>query len=376
MPTTADTSTLDQLLDQLKEAEASERNQARLHRQAKPPLSVDMEDPIGWVSLFGYDPQRYFTDPLFYLEQQLRQKLWRFEHINDDAPLNSWVPAWLGHYPEYTFFGLSLGVRSHGGPILQTDHAMTRAPDLSLLGPVDFRTSGWMPRMLRWHEDLVALANGRVSIGFFGWNRGGFDIAVQLRGYENLLLDTLERPEFVHDLMKLLVEERYRWCVEAAAYLGTEVGPTAIAADWVACPYVSPGIFADFILPRYLEIEAFHGELVGFHSCGDQAPFHEHMLQIKTLNGYEVSPWMDLSQALENLPESKHLRLAVHPNDVVIDSPETMLAKLRAKADTLRGTTRSFTLGTSGLTPLHGEREFLDRIDLWLKLARQSFASA
>ena len=350
-----DTEVLDRLMDEVKEAEASDRNLARLDSQARPRLNVEMENPIAWVRLFGYGPVRYFTDPQFHLEQVLRQKLWFFRNINDDVPITASVPAWLGHYPEYTFFGLCVGVREHGGPEIKTDHPMTAAPDLRLLAPVDFRTSGWMPRMLEWYEDLVELAAGRLEVGFFAWNRGCLDIAVQLRGYGTFLLDTVERPQFVHDLLGLLTRERCAWFDAVAEYLGTPVGATWVADDWVAVPYISPRIFAEFVLPRYLEIEEHHGVFAGFHSCGNQAPLHADMLRIKTLGSFEVSPWMDLEQTLANLPPDKHLGIAVHPNDVVVDAPEQMAAKLRAKADVLRGTERSFGLVTSGLTPLQGE---------------------
>jgi hypothetical protein len=265
-------------------------------------------------------------------------------------------------------------VREHGGPELQTDHPLTRTPDLSLLAPVDFRGSGWMPRMLRWYEDLLKLADGRLYIGFFSWNRGCLDLAIQLRGYENFMLDTFERGEFLDDLLSLLVRERCQWYAAAAEYLGTTVGPTHVADDWVSVPYLSPAIFHDFILPRYLEIEAFHGALPSFHSCGDQAPLHADMLQIKTLGGFEISPWMDPAQALANLPPDKYLNMAVHPNDVVVDSPEEMKRKLQAKAAVLRDSGRSYGLATSGLTPLHGEAEFVGRVNLWLDLAREAFA--
>jgi len=369
----AKTPVLDRLVDEVKQAEAGERNLARIHCRAWPKLNVEIENPIAWVRLFGYDPERYFSEPLFNLEQNLRQKLWRFWNLEDDVPITSRVPAWLGYYPEYTFFGMTVGVRDHGGPDIQTDHPMTRKPDLGLLEPVEFRTTGMMPTMLRWYEDLLELADGRLDIDFFVWDRGCLDIAAQLRGYENLMFDTFARPGFVHDLLKLLVRERCAWYTMAAGYLGAEVGPTFVADDWVAVPYISPAQFSEFVIPRYLEIEAHHGAFAGFHSCGDQAPLHADMLRLKTLGTYEVSPWMDLGQALKNLPRDKHLHVAVHPNDVVVDAPEQMARKLRDKAELLRGTDRSFGFGTSGLTPIQGEQEFVARVNQWLDLARRAF---
>lgn len=372
MSTAAD-SALPQLLDELEAALASERNQARLQRPPGPMLAVGLEDPIAWVRLFGFDAQRYFADARFNLEQQLRHKLWRFWNLEDDTPLDNVVPAWLGHYPEYTFFGMTVEVRCHGGPDIQTDHPLTRTPDVSLLPEVDFHTSGWMPRMLRWYEDLCELSAGRLQIPFFAWNRGCLDLAVQLRGYETFLMDTVERPDFVHELMARLVRERCRWYVAAAEYLGTGLGPTFIADDWVSVPYISPGIFHDFVMPYYLELEAFHGAVSGFHSCGDQAPLHADMLRIKSLNTFEISPWMDPAQALANLPPDKHLNVKAHPNDVVVDPPAEMARKHRAKAALLRASGRRYDLATSGLTPLHDESEFVGRINTWLRLAREAY---
>lgn len=364
---------LHRLMDELDEAIVSERNKARLNRPPGPAVVVEIENPIAWVHLFRYDPRRYFHDPVFNLCQQLRQKLWRFRNLDDVVPIDNFVPAWLGHYPEYTFFGMHIDVRAHGGPEIQTDHPLTKSPDLAILPSVDFRKSGWMPRMLRWYEDLRELSLNRLNIGFFAWFRGCLDLAVQLRGYENFLLDTFERPEFIHGLLSLLVAERCRWHQAAADYLGEKIGPSFVADDWVAVPYISPAIFHEFVLPRYLEIEAFHGTFAGFHSCGDQAPLHPDMLQIKTLGCFEVSPWMDLSQAMANLPTDKHLNLAAHPNDVVVDTQEQMARKLQAKADLLSGSGRSYTVATSGLTPLQNEAEFVTRVNQWVDAARKAF---
>lgn len=367
---------IEALIDEVCEAEQSAENQTRANSTAKPRLNVAMEDPIAWVSLFSIDPVRYFHDPVYYLENYLRQKLWLFRNIRDDTPITTFVPAWLGHYPEYTFFGMTLGVQSHGGPLLQTDHPMTRSPDLSLLQPVDFRTSGWMPRAIRWYEDLLALASDRLSVGFMTWNRGCLDLAIQLRGYENFLTDTRERPEFVHALMGFLVEQRNAWYTAQAAYLGTEVGPTWVADDWLNVPYISPGIFADFVLPYYKVIEAHHKVIGSIHSCGDQTPLQPYLLQLESLQALEVSPWTSLEQSLVNIPPSKHLAIAVHPNDVMVDSPQQMERKLREKADKLADAPHSFSLGTSGLTPLRGEEDLVLRANVWLELARKAFGTA
>ena len=135
---------------------ASDKNANRGTK--RPYISFGIEEPIAWTRIFGYDVNRYLTDPEFYFEQTLRQKLWRWENFEeDDAQLALDLPAWLGHYPEYTYVGLDVRFDSMGVPILQEDHPLSRDPNLNLLQPVDFKKSGWMPRVLKWHDDLVDL---------------------------------------------------------------------------------------------------------------------------------------------------------------------------------------------------------------------------
>ena len=43
------------------------------------------------------------------------------------------------------------------------------------------------------------------------WWRGPLDLAIQLRGYEALMVDISERPAFVHDLLRFITEQRCRW---------------------------------------------------------------------------------------------------------------------------------------------------------------------
>jgi len=355
------------LTDEVREAAESAENRRRGLRP--PAVTVAMEEPICWCVLYGFDGARYFSDPVLYLLQNLRQKLWRFRHIDDDTPITLDVPAWLGHYPEYTFLGMRQEFSERGIPRLQKDHPISRTPDVSLVPRVDFATSGWMPRALRWHQDLVELSEGALSIGFIGWNRGCLDLAVQLRGYENLLMDSVDRPRFVHDLLGRLVEERCRWYDACAAHLGTEVSKTWIADDWIGAPFISPAWFEEFLLPRYLDIERHHGAVGGIHSCGDQTQFQALMLKVESLESFEVSAWTDLRQSVANVPESKHLQISLHPNDVLVDSPAAMEAKLEGIADACRG--RRYGVGTSGLTPIRGEEDFVRRIRTWTRLARR-----
>ena len=362
--------TLDRLLDRYLLAVESAENQGRGKHRV--PVYVGMEEPICWHHLWGYDINRLFTDARFYCEETLRQRLWRFERFADDAKLGNGLVAWLGHYPEYTYAGMDVRFTTAGVPDIQTNHPLTVDPDLRLLPTVDFGTSGWMPRMLRWHRDITELVGSRMQVGFQTWWRGPLDMAVQLRGYETLMTDSVERPDFVRSLLAHLVQQRCNWYRGYTTHFGCALPDGAVGDDWINVPFISPAFFEEFVLPPYLEIERFHGALRHVHSCGNQTPVQQHLLQIRTLAALEVSPWTNLEETVSNLPAGMGLGISVHPNDVLFATEAEMAAKLEHIRETCQG--RSYSVGTAGLTPileLSTEDAFVAQVRRWLDLARE-----
>ena len=64
---------IDGLIERIKKAVVSERNKAK--GKIQPMITFGIEEPIAWTIIFGYDTNHYFSDPLFYFEQTLGQKL-------------------------------------------------------------------------------------------------------------------------------------------------------------------------------------------------------------------------------------------------------------------------------------------------------------
>jgi hypothetical protein len=363
---------IDTLIARVIEAAASPENQRRL--RCAPSISVGIEEPIGWTKILGFDANRFYADPLLNFELQLRMKLWRWEHIPDDTPMTADTPMFLSYYPEYTFLGLAVSFSSEGIPRIQKDHPITRDPDLRHLRPLDFERSGWMPKILSWQGTFQELAAGRIATHFPEWGRACLDMAVQFRGYEALMIDIAERPGFVHGLLGFITEQRQRWFEGCDRYLGRKPVPAGIADDWLNVPYITPAFFEEFVLPRYLDIERYHGGLVSIHSCGNQAPLQKAMLRLGSLPFFEVSPWTDLASTLANVPADRKLGIGVHPNDVLVAPRREMEEKLGRIARLCAG--RSYSVGTSGLTPLTGDLDaFLERIRTWLAAARGAFGA-
>ena len=59
-----------------------------------------------------------------------------------------------------------------------------------------------MPKIHEFYSVMSEYAAGRLIVLFPEWVRGLFCLAVHLRGFENLLLDIITEPEYVHKLLR------------------------------------------------------------------------------------------------------------------------------------------------------------------------------
>ena len=106
---------------------------------------------------------------------------------------------------------------------------------------------------------------------------GPWTLAINLRGAENLIIDTVEDPAFVHELMHLTVEIAKRTGETAAATgagLSFSEAPASISL-------ISPKIFKEFVLPYDREMISHLREKrigVTLHVCGFIDPIVDDVL--------------------------------------------------------------------------------------------------
>ncbi len=109
---------------------------------------------------------------------------------------------------------------------------------------------------------------------------GPWDEAVELRGLMGLASDIHERPNFVHQLMRLVTDrlkQLYRRLSE------TGIHAISMNETWVGVG-ISPETYREFIQPYDGEcVAAAHevGLLVSYHNCGRGAAFLEDMVATK-----------------------------------------------------------------------------------------------
>jgi len=251
---------------------------------------------IALPGLFGFDMNDYLEDPELALDIELRAKIFWLDnsHGDDNASLDFSVGTM---YYDMTLFGIDIIYQSDGVPLYRPHKLMEKA-DLSALLPFDFFNTGEMPAIHKRFEAFKDISRGmygdRLKVHFPYFGRGPLDIYIQLRGYENMLDDMSDNPNFAHELFAYIVEQRYRYNKEAAVFKNEQLPGMGVADDWVAIPFISPGIFEKFIIPAYLKIQENEGPIRYFHTCGAFEPLVPMLLKtFPAFTGLDVSGWND-----------------------------------------------------------------------------------
>jgi uroporphyrinogen decarboxylase len=101
---------------------------------------------------------------------------------------------------------------------------------------------------------------------------------MHLRGAESLLLDTIDDPEFVHDLMRYTTKVVQTF---SNALIEARLTPS-IGEAYASCNLISPKIYKDFIKPYHTELCDYYrskGVFLGLHVCGLIDPIMEDIIE-------------------------------------------------------------------------------------------------
>lgn len=139
----------------------------------------------------------------------------------------------------------------------------------------DPQNDGRIPYFVEVCQRVSSQVRKTATVGL--GHSGPWNIAIHLRGVESLLMDTLDDPAFVHELMKFTTE------------VVRTVGDTLIEAGFApslgeaaaSCSLISPTIFKEFIKPYHKELcRHFRskGALTALHICGYIDPVMEEIL--------------------------------------------------------------------------------------------------
>ncbi|WP_372677380.1 uroporphyrinogen decarboxylase family protein [Desulfosarcina sp.] len=148
------------------------------------------------AQLAGVSTHRFFTDAVTFVRVQLLVT----EFYNLDVLSNFW--------DVYNIEAEAMGqtVVYHPGGIPDTDRTrplIGTPSDLDRLSPPDPYRSGRMPWVLEINRNYLEMAGTLERVYF----TAPFSLAVNIRGYENLVADMFERPRFAHRLFQFLCDD-------------------------------------------------------------------------------------------------------------------------------------------------------------------------
>ena len=139
----------------------------------------------------------------------------------------------------------------------------------------DPKKDGRLPYFLELCDRVSAGVRKTAAMGL--GQSGPWNLAMHLRGAENLLIECITDPDFVHELMKYTTE------------VVRTVGDTLIEAGFLpslgeafaSCSLISPEIYRDFIKPCHKELRDYFKSQkapITLHICGYIDPIMEDVI--------------------------------------------------------------------------------------------------
>ncbi len=203
------------------------------------------------------------------------------------------VQAISDPYREAADFGSDIEFPPDGLP-LRTQPLLLDPAHLAQLKPPDPATGRRMSDRLAAVRYLHDQVGGEVPV--MGWVEGAFAEAADLRGESTFLVDLIERPAWVRDLLEITVETAI-----AFARAQVEAGADIIGLGDALASQVSPKMYRTFALPyeqRIFKAVRELGALPRLHICGNTT----RLLPDMAKSGADIIDldWMvDLAQAAQ-----------------------------------------------------------------------------
>lgn len=128
--------------------------------------------------------------------------------------------------------------------------------------------------------------DGILRTFIVGYQGGCWQDACELHGTERMIYATLDKPDWVHEFLTILLEEKLRFIHDHMRGIKVDLVETGGGAS--STTVISPDIHREFCLPYDTKIhDALHdaGHRVVYHTCGGMMP----LLDIIPKNGCDAS---------------------------------------------------------------------------------------
>jgi len=324
-----------------------------------------------WAKILKVDLREYYSNPEVHLKTQLKMNIYHFNHWEDNTYYTKDLSIWFGVITELSFFGPKIIFFPNREGWIKSPPLLQKKESLECLKQPDFYKSGLMPKIHEFYERMNELVDGRLRVLFPMWVRGPFCIAAHLRGLDNIIMDMLEDPKFVHTLMRFITDSEKEWAKERSKFLHSPIEKTFLFNDEVGLPLITPEMYEEFVLPYEIELANFYGGILYWHSCGDTSDFINLIKRIPGLRMFHVGPRTDVLRAAVAFGPDASLDVDLDPfRDVLEADEEKMKSKIKKIIDICTERDVSFCIRADGFQPVHTLKEDLPKIKLWIDLAQ------
>ena len=336
------------------------------------PSTVDFP-PTFWADYFHYSLRDFYLDGQTFIENYLRIRMERFKLIDDDTFLDDTVPMWGTTVYEGSWLGQSACMFDDAdpwfdqGPIIQTEADFWRIEN------ADFYKDGFMPQFIQAYETAQELVGDSLEVLFPVFERSTVALSMYLHGFENMLMDLYEDPDFCEGLMTRINDARKRWFTECEKYLGKKIPRADIFNDEVNVPTFSPTMYRELILPYEMDLCRFHGGLNYWHSCGNTGPLMREISKLPEIGMIHCSPWTSPKLVGDAFGNRAPLEICMTPQKHLLEAtPVQMRDHLVELMGEIRQTTvKGFTFRANTLAKQKSFAETLAKAKEWIGVARQ-----
>lgn len=287
----------------------------------------------------------YYSDPETMLRTQILAQKWLFENVRTDA--HSITGAWTGAWTDFqnTFEAGSLGVEI----VFPDDDIPWVGPgwvktedDLRRLEAMDYVHSGINAKQIAFRQAMIAVADN-YPVRFQGGpifypgenpaltntSDGPFGVAGDLLGQMEAFTAVYERPDFLHEVLRIVTDKMIEWLDFCAAEMKLP-GPRSFAWTDDLAVSLSEQRFREFALPYNQRLRFHFDGWVGLHMCGRS----DHLLgifaddlQINELQGFGYQ--VDLDRISEVMGGRVVLIGNVNPMLIRYGTPEEVRVAVR-----------------------------------------------
>ncbi len=176
-------------------------------------------------------------------------------------------------------------------PLLRT------VADIARLTPCDPFASRRMADRVEGVRLLAARSGGEVPV--VGWVESAFAESCDLMKMEQVMMNLLDEPAAMHDLLRLCTEQSVRFALAQVA-----AGADIVGVGDAAASLIGPALFEEFALPYEQRlIAAIHGAgaQVKLHICGNTGPV-AHLMALSGADLVDCDHMVDLRRMDAAMP--------------------------------------------------------------------------